>query len=74
MMSNYGGEYIGSSEFWPVFEELNRRKAVAFFHPVGAGGLSRLPRRVAVDMEFPFDTARAMMSMLYTARRSSIRT
>ena len=65
MMSNYGGEYIGSDKFWPVFEELNRRKAVAFFHPVAPEGFRGFPGVSLSTMEFPFDTARAIMSMLY---------
>ena len=48
MMSNYGGEYIGSPKFWPVFEELNRRKAVAFFHPVAPEGYRGFPGRLAL--------------------------
>ena len=65
MMSNYGGEYIGSSKFWPVFEELNRRKAVAFFHPVAPEKFRGFAGVSLSTMEFPFDTARAIMSMLY---------
>ena len=65
MMSNYGGEYIGSSKFWPVFEELNRRKAVAFFHPVAPDGYRGFPGVSLSTMEFPFDTTRAILSMLY---------
>ena len=65
MMSNYGGEYIGSTKFWPVFEELNRRKTVAFFHPVAPEGYRGFPGVSLSTMEFPFDTARAIMSMLY---------
>jgi predicted TIM-barrel fold metal-dependent hydrolase len=65
LMSNYGGEYIGSPKFWPVFEELNRRKAVAFVHPVAPEGYRGFPGVSLSTMEFPFDTARAIMSMLY---------
>jgi predicted TIM-barrel fold metal-dependent hydrolase len=65
MMSNYGGEYIGSSKFWPVFEELNRRKAITFFHPVAPETYRGFPGVSLSTMEFPFDTARAIMSMLY---------
>ncbi len=65
LMSNYDGEYVGSEKFWPVFEELNRRKAVVLVHPTlphnyrGFAGVS------LSTMEFPFDSARAIMSMLY---------
>jgi len=65
LMTNYGGEYIGAPVFWPVFEELNRRKAVVFFHPVAPEGYRGFPGVSLSTMEFPFDTARAIMSMLY---------
>lgn len=65
MMSNYGGEYIGSPKFWPVFEELDRRRAVAFCHPVAPENYRGFPGVSLSTMEFPFDTARAIMSMLY---------
>jgi predicted TIM-barrel fold metal-dependent hydrolase len=65
MMSNYDGEYVGSPRFWPVFEELSRRKAVAFFHPVAPEDYRGFPGVSLSTMEFPFDTARAIMSMLY---------
>lgn len=64
-MSNYAGEYIGSPKFWPLLEELDRRRAVVLIHPTlphnyrGFAGVS------LSTMEFPFDTARAIMSMLF---------
>ena len=73
MMSNYGGEYIGSPKFWPVFEELNRRKAVAFFHPVAPEGYRGFPGVSLSTMEFPFDTGAGdhEHALLRHARRSS---
>jgi predicted TIM-barrel fold metal-dependent hydrolase len=65
MMSNYAGEYIGSEKFWPVFEALNRRNAVAFFHPTLPHNFRGFPGVSLSTMEFPYDTGRAIMSMLY---------
>ena len=65
LLSNYGGEYIGAPAFWPVFEELDRRGAVAFFHPVAPEGYRGFPGVSLSTMEFPFDTTRAIMSMLH---------
>ena len=36
MYTNYGDKWIGHPAFNPVFEELNRRKAVVFTHPITA--------------------------------------
>ena len=33
LLTSYGNRWPGHPDFDPVFEELNRRKAVAFFHP-----------------------------------------
>jgi len=65
VMSNYAGDYIGSPRFWPVFEELNRRKAVLLVHPSAPQGYRGFPGVSLSTLEFPFDTARAIVSMLY---------
>ena len=64
-MSNYAGEYIGSPKFLPIFDELNRRKAVAPIHPTLPHNYRGFPGVSLSTMEFLFDTARAIMSMLY---------
>jgi predicted TIM-barrel fold metal-dependent hydrolase len=65
LMSNHGGEYIGSPKFWPLFEALDRRKAVAFVHPTLPHNYRGFPGVSLSTMEFPYDTGRAIMSMLY---------
>ena len=63
IFTNYGGRYLGDPIYAPVFEELNRRKAVVLIHPnepdYSLTGL--LPASV---LEFPFDTTRAASSLL----------
>lgn len=64
--TNSDGVYLGAREFAPIFEELHRRKAVIFLHPTSpdcAGSLS--PQRPAPLLEFPLDTTRTIVDMLY---------
>lgn len=66
LLSNYEGRYLGEDFFRPLYAELERRAAVVFVHPtsplqlVGAGGLS------ASTLEFPFDTTRAIASLIFS--------
>jgi 6-methylsalicylate decarboxylase len=64
--TNINGEYLGSARFGDVFHELNRRKAVVFLHPTSPACLDVLsPTRPAPLLEFPLDTTRTIVDMLY---------
>ena len=67
LKTNAGGIYLGDPKFDPVFDELNRRKALVFVHPTSPCSCSRCglnyPRSV---IEFPFDTTRAVMNMIFS--------
>ncbi len=65
LMSNYSGDYVGSPKFRPIFAELNRRRGTAFVHPTLPHGYRGFPGVSLSTLEFPFDTARAIVSMLY---------
>jgi predicted TIM-barrel fold metal-dependent hydrolase len=65
LFTNINGTYLGDRKFDPVFDELNRRKAVVFVHPVAPPGfdINRLGFP-APCVEFPFDTTRMIMNMI----------
>lgn len=64
--TNWGTQWPGDPKFNPVWEELNRRKAIVYFHPVALNccGDNFVPGVDASWMEVPYDTGRAVLSML----------
>ncbi|HZT50855.1 MAG TPA: amidohydrolase family protein [Stellaceae bacterium] len=67
MMTSYGDRWPGHPDFDPVFDELNRRKAVVFVHPLlpqcCANVLNWMPPSLA---EFTHDTNRCVFNLLLT--------
>jgi predicted TIM-barrel fold metal-dependent hydrolase len=71
LMTSYGDKWPGDRAFAPIFEELNRRRAVVFFHPTTPSCCSTLiPDVPSSAIEFLFDTARAIASLLYSGSLS----
>lgn len=65
LMTSYGKTYLASQRFAPLFEELNRRRAVVFVHPaLPAIGADFDPPLSNVPLEMPFDTARTLLGMI----------
>jgi predicted TIM-barrel fold metal-dependent hydrolase len=66
LMTNFGNRWPGDPLYAPVFNELNRRKAIVYFHPVAAGccGGEFMPNVPESWVEVPYDTGRAVMSLL----------
>ena len=68
-MTSYGDNWPGDPRFVPVFEELNRRKAVAYFHPLAPNCCGNLVAGVPASLvEYPQDTGRAVLSLLLNGR------
>ncbi len=72
LFSNYGDVWLGHSTFAPVYEELNRRKALIYVHPVLPNCCANLsvakdgvPNEIAM-IEFGTDTTRAIASLIFS--------
>ena len=65
-LSNYEGKWIGDPAFAPVIEELDRRKAIVYVHPTFSPCCTNnmVPGLVAPTLEFPYDTARTIVSLV----------
>ncbi len=66
LLSDYGDKWVGDPSFAPVFEELNRRRAVVFVHPsVGNCCRSLISYVPFTTIEYPLDTTRGIVSLLF---------
>lgn len=65
--TSYGTRWAGDKAFTAVYDELDRRHAVAYFHPLAPACCNDLIPGVRDNYtEFPQDTARAVMSLLFS--------
>jgi 6-methylsalicylate decarboxylase len=66
LMSSYADKYLGDPAFLPVFEELNRRKAVVYVHPNTPDCCRALVKGVPVGtIEYATDTSRTIASLIF---------
>src|ERR1700726_3546869 len=64
LQTNYGAKWLGDPAYKPVLEELNRRKAVAYVHPLIASCCGRLSvGAFPAVIEVPHDTTRTVTSL-----------
>ena len=77
LFTSYRDKWLADPAFATVFEELNRRKAAVYVHPIGPACCRNLiPGMPAAVIEYPIDTTRAIMDwvmMKSTARYPDIR-
>jgi len=68
MPTSFGDVWPGDTRFAPVFAELNRRKAIVVFHPYAPNccGINSLQDGLGETiLEFPYDTGRCILSLLF---------
>jgi len=67
LMTSYGDKWLGDPLFDPVLDELNRRKATVFVHPLAPTCCaSMIPWVPAALVEYPHDTNRCIMSLMFS--------
>ncbi|MBI4464744.1 MAG: amidohydrolase [Acidobacteria bacterium] len=65
LLTSYGNKWLGDPQFAPLFEELNRRKAVVYTHPTEpecCRGL--IPDVGGPVIEYNTDTSRTIVSLI----------
>ncbi len=67
MSSQHDGSYVGDPKYYPVMDELNRRKAVVFVHPAAPIFAREMTLDIPVAAgEFVFDTSRAILNLVWS--------
>jgi 6-methylsalicylate decarboxylase len=66
LMSNVDGIYPGDERVAEVWTELDRRGAYVFLHPAASPSAPALPQHPVWLYEFPFDTTRALVNLIYS--------
>lgn len=73
LLSSYDNASLGDPRFAPVLEEINRRHAVLYIHPMSPSCCTALvPGSGPGALEAPTDTARAVESLLLTGTLSRL--
>ena len=66
LLTSYGDKWLGDTQFFPIMEEINRRKLLVYTHPTAANCCQNLQKGVPpVMIEFGTDTTRAIASILF---------
>jgi 6-methylsalicylate decarboxylase len=66
LWTSYGGKLLGDPEFFPILEELNRRKVVVYTHPATPACCAKIMPWISINaIEGPVDTTRTMISLVF---------
>ncbi|GLA90046.1 hypothetical protein AtubIFM56815_005595 [Aspergillus tubingensis] len=67
-----GNHYLGHPDFRPIWEELNRRKAVVFIHPTHPADTNRVnPQLPQPAIDYPHETTRTAVDLLTTGTKAA---
>jgi 6-methylsalicylate decarboxylase len=65
LYSNYRDKWLGDASFDPIYQELNRRKAVVYVHPIEGACCMNLVKDVPdTVIEYGADTTRTIASLI----------
>jgi predicted TIM-barrel fold metal-dependent hydrolase len=74
LQTNYGDKWLGHPTYKPVLQELDRRRAVVFVHPLVASCCAHLSVGAPPPViEVPHDTTRTIVSLLLTGTFARLR-
>lgn len=66
LWTSYGGKLLGDPAFFPILEELNRRKVVIYTHPATPACCAGIMPYISINaIEGPVDTTRTMISLIF---------
>ena len=66
LWTSYGGKLLGDPAFFPILEELNRRRAVVYTHPATPACCAGVMPWISINaIEGPVDTTRTMISLVF---------